>query len=206
MASPLVVTAGASDGQVLSYSATYLTARAGTGSLGNDHTANNYDLGQVYTGGTYYLYELFIQFDTSGIPDDATVTAVELKLRFSAALYTYTVNVREHDWGTAVTNTDWVAGADASGKTLLASYASASLNGSGYTTFTSEDAFITAINKTGATRMVICSSRVENGDVPVGNERLLFYPSEKGAGYTPTLTVTYTEAVTGNPAYYYAQM
>lgn len=190
------------DGNIQSSSATYSTARSGGGTL-VAAAAGTADVGQNVAAAVYYLYEGFIQFDTSSIPDNDTITAVELSLYVyqDSSTTDFTVNARLYDWGAALTSADWVAGASASGNTLAATLATSGATDDAYNAFTSEDAFKANINKTGTTYLVLTSSRFENGDVPTGDERLLFRSgSYTGTTYDPKLVVTHSSVPTGSIA------
>lgn len=189
------------DGYIESNSATYSTARAGGGTLNAIAAANFCNLGQRL-GGDYYCYEAFLDFDTSSIPDDATITAVELSLCGNgddSSVTDFDLEARLHDWGASLTTADWVAGADLGGKTLLASKATSGWSASAYNAFTENGSnFRDNINKTGVTRILICSSRHRAGNAPTGNEYVGFLAAEWSSD--PKLVVTYTTSTTHTAA------
>ena len=187
-----VIRAETSDARIYSANATYSTARAGSG-LTVDAVSDTTSglVGQQLSGGTYYCIEGFEAFDTSVIPDGATVLSALLSLTpsgdFSAT--DFTVEARLHDWGATVDTSDWVAGADLGTKTLLASISSADYNAGGMD-LASEAAFAANINKTGMTRILLCSSRHRGNNTPVGDEFLSFCMADHAtAASRPTLTV-----------------
>jgi hypothetical protein len=148
--------------------------------------------------GNKVVYEGFVSFDTSSIPDTDTIDSATLSLTAATdASYTdFTIEARTKDWGASLTSVDWVAGADLSGLALLASYATAS-GWVGTTTyaFTSESAFRSAVSKTGTTYVMVSSSRTRVGNEPSGDEYVSTYSAnQSGTTYDPKLVVTHTAA------------
>jgi len=189
---------GTADGRVRCSNATYTTARSGGGTFATDTTATYMEVGQELFGGVYYCYEGFLQFDTSSIPSDATITSATLELYVVAANTSSSgagiLNVRVKDWGTTVTSADWVAGASVSGQTLVAHSASmSSLTPSAYNTLT-DDALAANIVKAGATKFMVTSDRFEAGTAPTGAPNGTEYVSiETANGSNPAkLTVTWS--------------
>lgn len=180
------------DGQIESSNATYGTARSG-GTLVANTGGTSANVGQV-TG--YACYEAFLSFDTSTIPDGDIITSVTLSLDGTGATdgsdTDFTINARVYDWGPSLTTGDWIAGASLSGNTLVASRSTSGWSASGYNDFTSEAAFLTAINKAGVTYLVISSSRHEAGTTPSGNEYVGFATADNsGTANDPKLVVTH---------------
>jgi len=180
------------DGMIRSSSATYATARTGSGTLTLNPEGTGLYSGQLYSSGTYYLDESFFAFDTSGLPDDAIIQTVVLSLWgiSSSTLNDRVHEVRAYDWGDTVTTGDWISGADLGSSTLVASLADEDFAYETYAAFTSEAAFLTAINKTGVTRLVMASSRLRLGTAPTGLERESWAGGE--ATDPPKLVITYT--------------
>jgi len=222
--STLVVYADTSDGAMVAgdyaanaggpASADYSAARSGTSSLAAYTTDTGISVGQVHTdaswwdddlGETFYseqfwVYESFLSFDTSALTSGATVSAAVLRVTSSGDVSTtdFDIQARLRDWGTSLTTADWVAGADLSGLTLLGSYATSS----GFTANTGYDLSDTAmaanVNKTGTTRMLLCSSRTVGNTAPTGDEFVSTYSSDyTGTTRDPVLTVTYAAGATG---------
>lgn len=180
------------DGQIESFNATYSTARSG-GTLTANTAGGSANVGQV---AGYACYEAFLSFDTSAIPDGDIITAVTLSLDGTGAIdgsdTDFTINARVYDWGASLTTADWIAGASLSGNTLVASRSTSGWNASGYNAFTSEAAFLTAINKTGVTYLVLSSSRHEAGTTPTGNEYVGVATADTtGTTHDPKLVVTH---------------
>jgi hypothetical protein len=171
------------DGRIRSIHSVYSTARAGS-SLAMDKTsagAGSQTIGQHFDATNYTCFEMFLDFDTSSIPDTDTIESVVLSVYGNANESTtdFTVEARLHDWGPTLETADWVAGADLASKTLLATFNTASWTIAGYNDFTSDGAFVSNINKTGVTRLVLCSSRHRVGTTPTGLERVHIYASEQ---------------------------
>ena len=207
MASPLTAYSASSDGRVECYHTTYATAYGGANAASD--SANAY-IGQTYSGGTYYLDHMYMNFDTSDIPDDATIDTVTLSLygRDDQSTTDFTMEIYSHDWGDTLTSGDWVTPATAGGLTRVAYKATAGgISTSAYTDFTSDAAFLSTINKTGLTRLVGISSRFIATTQPSGAERVRFYVSED-TGKEPKLVVAYTESGTSIPviAHHYHSM
>jgi hypothetical protein len=189
-----VVYAGAEDGYIYSEdfeNGLYSVARAGSGAKTADTIAT-----EVYVGqdATPFVYEGFVQFDTSGIADGDTVSAAVLNVTSQAdsSATDFTIQARLSDWGTGLTTADYVAGASLSSLTLLATYATSS----GFTANTAYDftdsAMPANVNKTGATRMLLCSSRTVGNNAPSGDEYVGIKSADTtGTTSDPKLTVTH---------------
>lgn len=188
----LVVYAKTSDGYITSSNETYVTARAGTGTLQVDTEYTAVNVGQWNGGSSFQIYEAFFQYDTSALPDASFVSTVkeELYLYSDHTATDYTEEVRAFDWGDTLTTADWIAGANLGNYTLLSSK---SVNPSaGYNEFPTSAAFIAAINKTGSTRLFHSSSRHRIGNEPSGAEFTLWYSTdETGTDKDPKLTIDY---------------
>lgn len=181
-----------------SHSTTYSTARSGGGSKVAPTTEVYLQVGQNYIGGFgYYLYETFLSFDTSTIPDSAIISSVTLSLHggdyVDQSTTDFTIEARTYDWGASLTTADWVAGADLTSNTLLASRSTSGWSTSAYNDLTENGSnFVSAINKTGITRIILCSSRTKDGNTPTGAEYVNLGASEKsGTSNDPKLSVTY---------------
>lgn len=201
MASPLTVYSLAADSYLSNMSATYATARSGGGTFDGPYTSANLPYGQKLVSTTYQFMEIFLSWDTSFIPDTATVTGADIGLyhQNKGVTQDFVIQVRARDWGTSVTTADFVAGADLSALTLLASRTTVGIGTNAYWVLTSEAALLSAINKTGETRVVVTSDRMAAGNTPTTSEFMAVWLNEKGAGYQPRLVVTYTEASSAVP-------
>lgn len=186
-----VFAGGAAAGDVYSTDVTYSTARSGS-SLVARPAAGNAVVGQI-TG--YSVYEGFLEFDTSSIPDTDVVLSVTLEVYLvsDGSTADFEIQARLHDWGSAITTADWVAGASLSGKTLLATL---NTNGIGapdsLKALASDAAFKDNINKTGVTRIILCSKEQVDNSAPTGNEYVIL----GAASNAPQLTVVHS-GITG---------
>ena len=160
------------------------------------------NVGQTYNGTNWYqTLQAFLPFDTSAIPDDATIGTPELKLSRESdnSVTDFILQVYAYDFGATVTTADYRTRTQAAALTpLLATYDTAAGWGAGYRVFTSTGDFAAAINKTGETRLFVVSDRFIAGTSPAGKEYVAF-AYQGVANRAPTLTVTYTEAATGCP-------
>jgi hypothetical protein len=181
-----------SDGRTFSEHSSYATARTAIGTGGSTATGNDHPVGQNFFSPNYYCFQMLIAFDTSAIPDTATITAVTLSMYSEQNNSTtdFTVEARLFDWGATVTNADYVSGDDMAAKTLLASYPTSSHVINAYNVLTSEAAFAANINLTGFTRILLCSSRQRVGNTPTGNEYVNLNTAENtGITKDPKLVV-----------------
>ena len=175
--------------------------------------------GQLYSPRASYdytVYESFLQFDTSLLPDTAIIDAAVLTLYYDMSIYgadpdagyylnpvAHVVEARIKDWGTDVTSADWVAGASLSGLTKVAtrSFSGNTAYYPGPKVFTSEAAFAANINKTGATYLILCTDKQVAGTAPTswGTEMSAFRSGTSSPVYGyPELVVTYH--MPGNPS------
>ena len=130
-------------------------------------------------GGLYYVFQTYLSFDTSAVT--GTVSSVTLSIygQFDNSVTDFTIEARVHDFGATLETGDYVAGASLSGKTLVASRSTASgWSTSGYNAFTSDAAFLTAINQSGSTRLLLCSDRTRSGTTPTTFEMVNGYTAE----------------------------
>ena len=180
--------AAVNDGSLRSTGADYASARAGSllvesPAAGQDHMTVGQNVSRVYEG--------FLRFDTNSVPDSYSITSAILStyLQSSGYYLTYSLEAREHDWGTTLTTADYVAGASLLSHTLLASYPSASMSDA-YDSWHTEITFTSYINKSGYTRIILCSSNTTTDVAPVGNETVTIRTSEySGTSFDPCLTV-----------------
>jgi hypothetical protein len=140
-------------------------------------------------------YKLVVSFDTSSIPDGATVTAVTLRIKRGALTGTNphathgtaTADVSSSGFGgsTALAASDFQAAATA---TAVATMSDPGANGV-FSEGTLNAAGLAAINKTGTTQFRVQFSLDDNDDN--GNDFLGYYSGEAAAGNQPELVVTY---------------
>ena len=183
----------------------YATARSG-GAVQKIHNTDDDMWVDQYSGNKFYCYSGYLDFDTSSIPDTDEISAVTLSLY---AIQAYgspgALEVYAYDWGEELTFADWIAGADVAAMTLLASYPG-TWSGGAYRALTSKTAFKAAINKTGVTRLFLCTTKFRTGSAPTDKNGYTFYATEKGTTYRPKLVIEHAAAAaSGNPHYAYAQ-
>lgn len=201
MASPLTALATANyGGRVDCWGATYANDAAGTGNLEVKTTDS-------YTGQAagYECDETFLEFDTSGIPDTATIDSATLFLYGinDNSVTDFTLEVYAYDFGAAVTTADFrnsaaLAALYAAGGLLASKSTAGGIADNAYTAFTSGAAFLAAINKIGNTRLIVASDRHRAVTTPTGQERIQ-WNLRTTSGKEPKLVVAYTEAATGCP-------
>lgn len=192
-----IVYSSGSNGEYEYAGPTYADVRAGS-SLAASSSGGAESVGQYYSSGSEYLYvdewgtsgwvlfmynsiyEFFLSFDTSSIPDTDTVSAAVLNLtsQVDNSLTDFTIEARLYDWGASLTTADWVAGANLSSLTLLAHRDTAS----GWTAATAydltDDAFAANVNKTGSTRLLLCSDHTTSSTAPTGYEYVNAYSAD----------------------------
>lgn len=193
--------ADSSDGEILShdnFADDYASARAGSAFFSVDNTGTAIKVGQRYNAGLtwYLLYEGFVGFDTSGIPDSDEITDAHVSLYINADATSpdFTVVMYANDWGASLTSGDWVAGASLSGLTVVGSYPTSGFAVNSYHDL-GGSGLAEEINPTGFTRVLIASSRLRDGNAPSGDEYFEFRASEQtGTTQDPKLVVTHAAA------------
>ena len=142
-------------------------------------------------------YKTVVSFDTSSIPDGATIVSVELRLRRGSLSGTNPFTTHGTCW------VDVQGGSGFSGSTTLqtgdfqaaatavqaASLSNAASNGT-WSTGSLNAAGIAAVNKTGTTQLRVYFNLDDNDDT--GNDYIGYYSGENGtAANRPQLVVTY---------------
>lgn len=179
--------------------ASYALARETTPANGSGTTS--LFVGQGYdgtgTGNDDQVAQGFLDFDTSSIPDTATITSVALTMDVigNGDVETWTMQARLHDFGGSITAADFVAGSGLSAKTLLATYDMTGVGLGSITMAESGTAFRTNINKTGNTRIILCSNLQVAGIAP-STSVFGIYDVLNNA----TLTVTFSSGTVDNVA------
>lgn len=192
------------DGYIQSSNATYSLARAGS-SLAVLNTDVTFGIGQLIFG-SYVIFEGFVAFDTSSVPDTDLVSAVNLDVWLVADDSTtdFVIRVKDHNWGTSLTTADWVAGADLSGKTSVTATLNTSTWGAvgAYKTFTGNASLIAmpALKSTDPVCLIIISDREQTGTAPSANEFATLSASEEsGTTQDPKLTITHAATTSRVP-------
>jgi carboxypeptidase T len=142
-------------------------------------------------------YKTVVSFDTSSIPDGATIVSVTLRLLRGSLTGTNPFTTHGTCWvdvqngsgfsgSTALQNGDWQAAATA---VQAASLSNAASNGI-WSTGSLNAAGIAALNKTGTTQLRVSFNTGDNDDI--GNDYLGYYSGENGtAANRPQLVVVY---------------
>lgn len=190
----VVISASGEYGWIYSQHDTYSVARAGNGSKLVD-ISGELTLGQIFVALTYYCYESFLNFDTSSIPDSATIDTVQLEMYLTSdqSASDFTIEVASNDYGSTLTSTDFVAGNTTSALTNVATLATSGIGATGaYKNFSEVGTtFRVTINKTGTTRLILRSNEFDDNSAPTGNEYVSF--SRVNA---PRLRINYTVTAT----------
>ena len=192
MASPLTVYSPDTDGRVYGGATSYADART---MASDTYETTVVRTGQYYGAPYFYIFEALIKFDTSSIPDDATITSATLSGYLTAdnSAIDFTVQARIHSWTAPLSSDDWVVPTDLDTLTLVATLATSGIGATGaYKAFT-DVALPANINKTGTTYILLCSSRsIEPGDAVGATDEYITF---NGGGAGPNafkLVVTYT--------------
>lgn len=202
-----VFTTSASDGFLYYTDAVYATAHDAANAETLDSTSAYLRLGQSKPS-SYYLFRSYLYFDTSALPDSGTISAANLSLYGKNDLSTTDFNIVVQDGQPTYPHDplqvgDWdytkYSGAGSAFSTAWFSTA-------GYNNISLTAAGLTYISVSGTTKLCIRSSRDISDTAPTGSEYVDIYSYEKGAGYRPTLYVTYSSSgpptVTTNPETY----
>jgi hypothetical protein len=158
----------ASSGYLSCSDGTYANARAGTGTLAVGASGQRW--GQEETT-TFFVYQTFAAFDTSGIPSSGySIATATLQMNWAASDLSssnFIVEARSRTWlSGGLTTGDFVAGTSLAGLTLLASIDTSGIVGNDL--LTSEAVFTSSLNLSGNTEIIITSSRQRIGNAPTG--------------------------------------
>lgn len=180
------------DGLVYSVNTNYTTAHNATsGTLDATSTPNTCAQNGI-TGADYYIGRGFFPFDTSTLPDDATITAATLEL-YITGIGDSTANYASVVQSTQASNTALnAADFDAVGTTTGGdSAAFNTLSTSAYTTITLNATGRGWISKTGYTTLALRQSTDITSSAPASFQYIQCNYSESGSN-KPILRVTYT--------------
>lgn len=190
---------------VTSRNATYTTARAGSNKAVNlPNSVLSFNPCNSFVSPNYFCQEVLFDFDTSSIPDTATINSVTLQVyTIASRSVTFTVECRIYDFGSSITTADYVPGANIGTYTLVATLASSSLVNGSYVSFTENGTnFRDNINKTGSTRLLISLDKTRLGTVPTdANYQANFDdPDDATTTKRPILVIDYTNTYTQSNA------
>jgi hypothetical protein len=187
-----------SDGYIEATSTVYATAwDATTGTVVS--TTTTFKVGQYFSSPNYKIERGFVYFDTSAIPDDATITSATLKLYgqtdSSATDFLITIQNGQPTYPRdPLVETDY-------NKTYYSgnggSLTTVGFSTTGYNNITLNATGLTWINKTGTTKLCLRSDREIAGTTPTGLEYVAVYAADQtGTTYDPQLVVNYETSVT----------
>ncbi len=183
---------GSDDGYVLSSGVSWTIVKSGSNLQAVD-TSTAAGVGKTLVVSTYVAHQAALVFDTSSIPDSATVDDVDLVLTSqSNTSITADLEARAHDWGPTLSTSDWQSDWDS--EDLLASYdlSGGWVSGTEYT-LSGVPAFNSYIDKTGSTYLMVSISTID-GIAPAGNENPTIYLEEQaGTSQDPRLEIQTTE-------------
>ena len=189
-------TTSSSDGLVHAYDwDVYLIARNKAEAYVVNTSSTLMNVGQ--TGGAGYAYSVdrsCIYFNTSAFPDALTISAASLKLYVSndSSNTDFLITVQS---GMPTYPHDPLVAGDYNYSLYSGdggSLTTAGISTAAYSTITLNATGRGWVNKTGYTKFMLRSSRDISGTAPTGVELIRIWTYEKGAGYRPTLEVTYT--------------
>ncbi len=186
----LNVLSGTADGYIYKSDPDYNTAWiAATGTI--DDTSTTMFIGQAIPS-DYYIYRGYLYFDTSPIPDTATITSATLT--FSVA-NDYT----SQDFSFQVTNgqptfptSPNLAVGDYDKSNYAGVGGGSSLAGGMHWDISFNATGLGWIDKTGTTKLCIRSSRDITDQYPSSAEYAELYTAESGGGTAPQLAINYT--------------
>ena len=163
-----------SDGNIAAESTTYQTAHDATLGKAVDNISSTLAVGQIqHTNGIYEIGRGYLFFDTSTIPDDATITSATLSIWINT-------DFSEQDFDITIQNGQPIYPHD---PLVIEDYYYSNYSGSGgsqntsnfilgeYSSITLNETGISWINKTGTTKLCLRSSRDIDSTSPVPDRK-----------------------------------
>ena len=190
------------DGRITSRDLSYANARNGNGALiVIDNTSQGTFVGNQFfsSNSQYSVFQSYYDFDTSAIPLSDTIDDVTFSLHGTLVPETGTppawdAEVRARDWGSVITQSDFVAGGQLANDTLIATIDADSWIIEVYNDFSSETAFLGEIVAGGNTRMYISSSQTRQNITPTKFVRLEAFWANDDNSNQPRLVVETTSS------------
>ncbi len=191
----LTVYSEAADGEITGQSTSYATARSTSASA--DTTDSLAYVGQNRDASYRYVRRVYLSFDTSAIPDTATVSSATLYLTsyYDSSGTDFNILVYRYAWTEALGGANMETNYDGA-------YGSGTLEGtfrntaSGWVHDVEYNMAMdpTGINLTGDTKYALVSSRDVGSVEPdsLGEERVQLCTSERGTIYRPRLVIEYS--------------
>ena len=159
-----------------------------------DSAGTALNVGQDYDG-LYHFYRASLPFDTSGLPDDADITAASIGLYGQADASTTDFNITAVQYTGSVPITTSDANFAAFGSTSGGTLTTAGFKTNGYNVLTLDATGRGWISKTGTTNIGLRSSRDIASTTPTGSEYVSIYSAnQSGTDKDPYIAVTYAEA------------
>ena len=187
----LTLDATPDDGWLKNTSAVYNTAQTATNGTA-DTTNTTLTIGQ---DSSYRVARGFLFFNTSNIPDSATISSVTLRFYGASDSSNQDFAILVYSGQPAHPHHPLVAG-DFDADNYTANASTGTLNTSTFSTSGYNTLSISPgqINKTGFTKLLLWSSRDQTMMQPQSgvDEYIMIYSSEQGAGYIPELVVVYS--------------
>jgi len=151
-------------------------------------------VGQKYDG-YYYIYRGFLYFDTSSIPDGATILSANLTLYMrlnSTESFDLIIQNGQPTYPHMPMHTEdyYYIHYTGNGGSISSSEISVVIFDAYNITLTSDA--LQWINKEGVTKLCLRTSRDINKNEPSDNEYVLIYSFEKGSDYAPKLIIKYS--------------
>lgn len=184
------------DGQVNgAYSGTWSTARA-TGNTVTDtatsviiSTTASFD--KQLGGNGYSIRRGFFYFDTSGLPDNATVTSADFSLYKYSASNSPTICAQKGTQGSSLSASDFTAYSGSS-------YGNVSTSSSGYLTISLDSAGKSDISKTGITKICVREYTYDYlntaPSMATAYSVTVYSAEQSGTSQDPKLVIDYTES------------
>jgi len=185
--------ATASDGHVFGYGSNYFTIHDLPSVDWLLDTATVLVVGELFWNSYHYIFRSGLYFDTSSLPDDAVITDATLSLygAFNPSNTDFDIVVVRgaelndplslNDYGDLLDETESRGSINAIGFSI-----------DGYNDITLNQLGLNEIDKAGTTKFGLRSSMDIDIIPPAGAEYVQIYSNEKGSGYQPKLTVTYS--------------
>lgn len=187
---------------IQSTSSSYASAADGTGTLEPFRSSQIY-VGQQRQPDYYRCYELFLEFNISGISSASQVQDANL-IMFVSDFYnhaSYTVVVSNYDWGGTIETSDWRNRTQLTNlynNSRIFTVSDSSLVDQTFITFNKGTHWSTSLFTNGTKRFIAYTNRHKDGTAPPsaphGEYAFFANYSSGGTPYYPRLVITYTPA------------
>ncbi|MCS7124530.1 MAG: DNRLRE domain-containing protein [Candidatus Bathyarchaeota archaeon] len=176
------------DAYVFGEATTYSTAR--TTATSEIPFGGSLVIGQDFSGGKYKVYRSFLKFDTSRIPDNATILSAKLYLygEWDQSATDFVIRIQKWTGDTPVTTDDY-------NQFDGVNYDDGTFNTANFLTWQWNVITISnfnIINKTGYTTICLRSSRDINSNTPTGAEFVHVFAKDWLGNRPPFLEITYS--------------